>query len=387
MLCKILISKLTTFPVFELFCTPCILKPQPCQRIPKYISGKNQRLLHTDIRSPQNMQQRLENKSAYENLLKEDMNNFFSDIRKVMDTEIPLLQKMCHYYFDSTGKSIRPKIVLLTARACNNTSHTRHQSSISSNCTEKQRKIAMISEMIHTGSLIHDDVVDVSSIRRGKNTVNDIWGDRNAVLAGNYVLSRASYLTASIGETEIVTLIARIIDDLVRGEFMQIDTNANFDHYLKKTYRKTASLIANSCKAVAFLSNCDNNTVEAMYEYGRNIGIAFQLIDDLLDFSQTAENLGKPAAADLRLGLATAPVLFACQKHKFLHDMILRRFKKPGDVERTLDAVRNSDGLEGTHLLAQQYCMDAKRHLNILVDSEEKDALSSLADLVLNRKK
>lgn len=343
------------------------------------------RLIHIDQKFCQNAQQKIQHKSAYDILTHDDMSTFFQDIKKTLDTEIRLLKNMCHYYFDSTGKSIRPKVVFLTARACNHMSHKENQSSTS--VTEQQRKVAMVAEMIHTGSLIHDDVVDVSNIRRGKNTVNDVWGDRNAVLAGNYVLSRASHLTASIGEPEIVVLIARIIDDLVRGEFMQIDANANFDHYLKKTYRKTASLIANSCKAVAYLSNCNSVVVEAMYEYGRNIGIAFQLIDDLLDFSQTAENLGKPAAADLRLGLATAPVLFACQKHTFLHDMILRRFKKPGDIEQTLQAVKDSDGLEGTHLLANQYCIDAKRHLSLLVDSQEKEALSSIADTILNRSK
>lgn len=321
---------------------------------------------------------------TYNDVTKLDMQNFFPDVRKVLDTRIPLLQEMCHYYFDSTGKSVRPKIVFLASRACNVTSAKNKDFNFVS---ENQRNVAMISEMIHTGSLIHDDVVDVSSIRRGRDTVNKRWGDRNAVMAGNYVLSRASHLLASIGDTQVVVLISRIIDDLVRGEFMQIDSNTNFENYLEKTYKKTASLMANSCKAVAHLSGSSKNVVDGMYEYGRNVGIAFQLVDDLLDFSQTADTLGKPVAADLRLGLATAPVLFACDRHPFLHDLMIRRFKKPGDVEKTLEAVADSDGLEGTHMLAQQYCKDAKEQLACLEPSLEKDCLASIADAVLNRTK
>lgn len=318
---------------------------------------------------------------ALDQLTQNDMNSFFQDIRQVLDSEVPILNDMCFYYFDSTGKSIRPKIAFLMARACNKTAINCH----SNNASEEQRKIAMIAEMIHTGSLMHDDVVDVSSMRRGKSTVNEIWGERNAVLAGNFVLSRSSHLLASIGNTEIVKHISTIIDDLVRGELMQISPSTTFDHYLKKTDRKTASLIANSCKSVALLSQLDPRGVEAMYQYGRNVGIAFQLIDDLLDFSQSAEDLGKPAHADLRLGLATAPVLFAAEKHPYLNDIILRRFNRTGDVEKTLKAVSDSDGLEETRLLARQYSVDAQRYLDYLMDSDEKEALWSMATAIVER--
>lgn len=320
---------------------------------------------------------------TFDNLTENDMKCFFHDIKTVLDSEIPVLRDMCYYYFDATGKSIRPKIVFLMARACNKSVNNNESSFVS----REQRKIAMITEMIHTGSLIHDDVVDVSNTRRGKDTVNKVWGERNAILAGNYVLSRSSHLLASISNTEVVKYISTIIDDLVRGELMQISPSTTFDHYLKKTYLKTASLIANSCKSAALLSRMNEDEIEAMYQYGRNVGIAFQLIDDLLDFSQSADDLGKPANADLRLGVTTAPVLFAAEKHPFLNDLILRRFNEPGDVERTLEAVKNSDGLEGTRLLATQYSIDAKRYLTSLQDSEEKEALSSIATAVVERMK
>lgn len=142
------------------------------------------------------------------------------------------------------------------------------------------------------------------------------------------------------------------IIDLVLGEFMQMgskeDVQERFSHYIQKTFKKTASLIAYTCKAVAYLSGADEELQEAAFQYGRNLGIAFQLVDDLLDFVSNQAELGKPAANDLKLGLATAPVLFACEKFPELNDMIIRRFSEPGDVEAAYDAVMKVSRLRGT---------------------------------------
>ncbi|KTF74122.1 hypothetical protein cypCar_00044547, partial [Cyprinus carpio] len=185
-----------------------------------------------------------------------------------------------------------------------------------------------------------------------------------AILAGDFILSAASMALARIGNTTVVSVLSQVIEDLVRGEFMQLgakeNENERFKHYLEKTFKKTASLIANSCKAVSILVNSDPEVHEIAYQYGRNVGIAFQLVDDILDFTSSANLLGKPSAADLKLGLATGPVLFACQQ---------------------------SDGVEQTNYLAQHYCQEAIGQISQLQQSTERDALIQLTELVLRRDK
>ncbi|KAG9476640.1 hypothetical protein GDO78_003260 [Eleutherodactylus coqui] len=287
-----------------------------------------------------------------------DLKNLYEDIKKELLMTTQELQEMCEYYFDGKGKALRPMLVVLMARACNI-----HYN----NCREvqpAQRSIAVIAEMIHTASLVHDDVIDGSDSRRGKKTVSRIWGERKAVLAGDYILSAASVALARIGNATVISALCQVIEDLVRGEFLQLGSKENenerFAHYLEKTFKKTASLIANSCKAVSILSCPDPAVHEIAYQYGKNIGIAFQLIDDVLDFTSCAAQLGKPTAADLKLGLATGPVLFACQQ---------------------------SDGVHQTTYLAQRYCSEAIREISKLQPSPERDALIQLTEAVLTRDK
>merc|ERR1712183_74524 len=173
------------------------------------------------------------------------------------------------------------------------------------------------------------------------------------------------------------------------GEFMQLqnkeDESERFEHYLTKSFNKTASLMAYSCRANALLAGVSSALVEGAFQYGRNIGIAFQLVDDLLDFSVSAEQLGKPAAADLKLGLATAPVLFAAEKFPELNTMIGRRFSEAGDVETAFQLVRESGGLQETKNLARRRCETAVASLEHFADSEYKAALVDMCDKVLNR--
>ncbi|KAK2854492.1 hypothetical protein Q7C36_006361 [Tachysurus vachellii] len=318
-------------------------------------------------------------------LAHEDLKNLYEDIKKQLLVSKAELKALCDYYFDGKGKAFRPMIVVLMARACN--IHSNRDGDL----LPAQRSIAMISEMIHTASLVHDDVIDGADMRRGKTTINEVWGERKAILAGDFILSAASMALARIGNTTVVSVLSQVIEDLVRGEFMQLGSKENenerFKHYLEKTFKKTASLIANSCKAVSILVNSDPEVHEIAYQYGRNVGIAFQLVDDMLDFTSCANRLGKPSAADLRLGLATGPVLFACQQFPELHSMIMRRFGSDGDVDQAWRYVLESDGVEQTSFLAQHYCHEATRQISRLQPSPERDALIRLTELVLNRDK
>ncbi|XP_055399630.1 all trans-polyprenyl-diphosphate synthase PDSS1 isoform X6 [Bubalus kerabau] len=295
------------------------------------------------------------------------------------------LREMSEYHFDGKGKAFRPIIVVLMARACN----IHHNNS--RNVQASQRAIALIAEMIHTASLVHDDIIDDASSRRGKHTVNKIWGEKKAVLAGDLILSAASIALARIGNTTVISILTQVIEDLVRGEFLQLGSKENenerFAHYLEKTFKKTASLIANSCKAVSVLGCPDPAVHEIAYQYGKNVGIAFQLIDDVLDFTSCSEQMGKPTSADLKLGLATGPVLFACQQFPEMNAMIMRRFGSPGDVDRALQYVLQSDGVQQTTYLAQRYCHRAVSEIGKLRPSPERDALIQLSEMVLTRDK
>nr|XP_020845993.1 decaprenyl-diphosphate synthase subunit 1 isoform X3 [Phascolarctos cinereus] len=314
-----------------------------------------------------------------------DLTDLYEDIKKELLVSTTELKEMCEYYFDGRGKAFRPIVVVLMARACN----VHHN-----NCRDmqaSQRTIALIAEMIHTASLVHDDIIDDASSRRGKDTVNQIWGEKKAVLAGDFILSAASVALARIGNTTIISVLTQVIEDLVRGEFLQLGSKENenerFAHYIEKTFKKTASLLANSCKAVSILGCPDPVVHEIAYQYGKNVGIAFQLIDDVLDFTSCTDQLGKPTASDLKLGLATGPVLFACEQFPEMNAMIMRRFSLPGDVERARQYVLQSEGVQQTTYLAQQYCHKAIREISKLRPSPERDALIQLTEIVLTRDK
>ncbi|XP_042328729.1 all trans-polyprenyl-diphosphate synthase PDSS1 isoform X3 [Sceloporus undulatus] len=316
---------------------------------------------------------------------RKDLKNLYEDIRKELQASTTELREMCEYYFDGKGKAFRPMIVVLMARACN--FHHNSSGEVQAN----QRSIAVIAEMIHTASLVHDDVIDDANSRRGKMTVNQVWGERKAVLAGDFILAVASVALARIGNATIVSVLTQVIEDLVRGEFLQLGSKENenerFAHYLEKTFKKTASLIANSCKAVSILACPDPKVHEIAYQYGKNIGIAFQLIDDVLDFTSCSQQLGKPTSADLKLGIATGPVLFACQQFPEINAMIMRRFSLPGDIQRAQEYVLQSGGIQQTTYLAQRYCHEAVREISKLRPSPERDALVQLAEIVLSRDK
>lgn len=307
------------------------------------------------------------------------------DIKKELKSETTELEEIATYYFDGQGKAYRPMIVILIGRAYN------RQLGQQVELSEAQKVVAMVAEMIHTSSLVHDDVIDSADMRRGKPSVNVLYGQRKSILAGDYILSKASQMLARLGNEDILVVLSHILLDLVRGEFMQMSTksseNKRFDHYISKSFKKTASLIAYTCKAVTLLSGADENLQEAAFEYGRNLGIGFQLIDDLLDFESSQSELGKPAAADLKLGLATAPVLYASAQYEELDAMIARRFSKPGDVESAYAYVMRSEGLTKTRELAKNHINVALEHIAHLDPSEEKQALIALAEMTLNRKK
>lgn len=425
-------------------------------------------------------------------LVSNEMAQLASDIGSLIGSGHPTLNRISAYYFESQGKKIRPLIVLLLSRALSEIpleqrnripiddldipeqpvydgtkslsaifkdpvgplSPLKILHGISPNLIldpltkphqslpefdqqrgilPKQRRLAEIVEMIHTASLLHDDVIDNSDSRRNRPSGNIAFNNKMAVLAGDFLLGRASVSISRLRNPEVIELISTSIANLVEGEFMQLkntvlqpnedlieddtkqipqptgaiatqvheysvpapktishedNVNAAFEYYIHKTYLKTAALLSKSCRSAAILSGSQDNVIENCYEFGRNIGLCFQLIDDILDYTQTSEQLGKPGMADLKLGLATAPILFAWKANPKIGDLISRKFKEEGDIEKAISEVHKHDGLRLTREMAQDYCNKALANLReVLPESDSRSALEFLTNAIVSRTK
>ena len=360
-------------------------------------------------------------------------------IQELLGSGHPMLDTVSKYYTQSEGKRMRPLLVLLMSRATSKApkspravpvpSRTTIDEPISppsilsdtnpsqsllnplsasaldsayaqedSDILPSQRRLAEITELIHTASLLHDDVIDNSVTRRSSPSANVSFGNKMAVLAGDFLLGRASVALARLRDAEVIELLATVIANLVEGEFMQLKNTAQdernpvwnediFPYYLQKTYLKSASLISKSCRAAALLGQNSQEVVEAAYSYGRNLGLAFQLVDDMLDYTISGPELGKPAGADLELGLATAPLLFAWKDNPQLGALVGRKFAADGDVQLARDLVARSDGLEQTRALAQDYVDKATNALRQIPDSEAKEGLIEMCVKATKRRK
>lgn len=428
-------------------------------------------------------------------IVSHEMSNLAKLIANLIGSGHPTLNRVSSYYFEADGKNVRPLIVLLLAKALLNipledrnriaidTSDVTTQphfpgtplhNSIAGKSVDesisplailhginpkvildplsrpmdelpkfdalngilpKQRRLAEIVEMIHTASLLHDDVIDLSDTRRGRPSGNIAFSNKMAVLAGDFLLGRASVAIARLRNPEVIELLSTTIANLVEGEFMQLkntvistedvdsitndgdvkdipkptgkvptteheysvaaplevdhitNVNAAFEYYLHKTYLKTASLMSKLSRAAAVLSGSQDNIIENCYEFGRNLGLCFQIVDDMLDYTSSDVSFGKPSQADLKLGLATAPILFAWKERPELGELIARKFSQEGDVELARKAVEECGGLEKTRDMAQDYCYKALANLRVLPESDARSALEFLTNSVLTRSK
>ncbi|QIW98860.1 hypothetical protein AMS68_004378 [Peltaster fructicola] len=360
-----------------------------------------------------------------------EMKQMTGHIRQLLGSGHPMLDTVSKYYTQSEGKYVRPMLVLLMSQATAlmpkeqrdtferagidtpiSSESILSDSNPSSSITDfsdsaahtqtdvlpSQRRLAEITELIHTASLLHDDVIDTSFSRRGNPSANIAFGNKMAVLAGDFLLGRASVALARLRDPEVTELLATVIANLVEGEFMQLKNTAldekypvwsedTITYYLQKTYLKSASLISKSCRSAALLGEQSKEVVEAAYQYGKNLGLAFQLVDDMLDYTVSGQELGKPAGADLELGLATAPLIFAWKNNSELGTLVGRKFSQDGDVQRAREIVIESDGLAQTRALAQDYVDKAAQAISFFPDSDAKNGLIDMCSKVMQRRK
>ena len=309
----------------------------------------------------------------------QDLRLLTDNLKRLVGARHPILGAAAEHLFEAGGKRVRPAIVLLVSRA----------TLLDQELTARHRRLAEITEMIHTASLVHDDVVDEADLRRNVPTVNSLFDNRVAVLAGDFLFAQSSWYLANLDNLEVVKLLSEVIRDFAEGEILQsinrFDTDTTLETYLEKSYFKTASLIANSAKAAGVLSEVSPKLCDHLYEYGRHLGLAFQIVDDILDFISPTEVLGKPAGSDLISGNITVPALFAMEEEPFLRALIEREFAQAGDIDQALQLVKSSNGIRRSRELAAHHAQLARQNLACLGVSASRESLLELIDYVLSR--
>lgn len=312
----------------------------------------------------------------------DDLQILNKNLKSIVGAENPVLISASEQIFGSGGKRLRPALVFLVSRATSQLGGFK-------DLTVQHRRLAEIIEMIHTASLIHDDVLDDSDTRRGKETIHQIYGTRIAVLAGDFMFAQSSWYLANLENLDVIKLISQVIKDFASGEIKQasslFDCDLPLEDYLLKSYYKTATLIAASAKSAAIFSGANEHVCNEMFEYGKNLGLSFQVVDDILDFTQSSEQLGKPAGTDLAKGNLTAPVIFALQKHPNLREIIDSEFSEPGSLERAIRIVFECGGIVQARNLAREKADLAIRNLRCLPQTEFRSSLEGLLKYNLER--
>lgn len=296
-------------------------------------------------------------------------------------SEVELVENIGHYIVEAGGKRLRPLLVLLSARACG---------------IENDKHIAMaaVIEFIHTATLLHDDVVDMSSLRRGRPTVNAQWNNPSSVLVGDFIYSRAFQILVRIGDMRIMEIMADTTNKIAEGEVLQLisksNPNSTESDYMRVIENKTAILFQAAGQCGTLLAGAEEAIATALRQFGRHLGIAFQLIDDVLDYAGDADSLGKNVGDDLAEGKPTLPLIYAMEHADANALRLIRRSLteeqvSDKDLQDVIQIVGNSGALEYTRNLAEEQADMARSCLEVLPESEYRNTLYELVDFAVKR--
>jgi geranylgeranyl pyrophosphate synthase len=302
-------------------------------------------------------------------------------LRQAADAEHAQLAEVLRYLLDSGGKRIRPAVVILASKF--------HEHDVS-----KVLPLAAAVEMLHTATLVHDDLLDGSLLRRGNATLNAKLSAGAVILVGDYLFARAADLAAATESVPVVSIFSKTLMTICRGEithaFDEDGWRRTKEGYFHSTYSKTASLFAASAESGALLSGAGSATVRSLRDYGCNLGMAFQIVDDILDFVGDEDEMGKPIGSDLRQGTVTLPLLLYFEEHP-KHDLLSAVFEeREGREERIrslVDLVRDSPAIESAREEARRFTMEAKEALRDLSANQYRQVMLDLADYLLERRR
>jgi octaprenyl-diphosphate synthase len=296
-----------------------------------------------------------------------------------LHSDVPLVESIGHYITGAGGKRMRPVLVLLSARSCGSESAS-------------PIKLAAVIEFIHTATLLHDDVVDMSSMRRGRPTANEHWNNPSSVLVGDFIYSRAFQVLVELGNVDIMRIIADTTNKIAEGEVLQLlnkhNTASTEEDYLKVIRGKTAILFEAAAHCGAILAGASAEHCDALKKAGMHIGMAFQLIDDVLDYVGDSNAMGKNIGDDLSEGKPTLPLIHAMQHSSAADSELVKTSLEQGglhQLDEIIRIVQSSGGLEYTRSLARQEIDSALQALACLPDTQYRTALEEMAELALNR--
>lgn len=300
-------------------------------------------------------------------------------IRKQLSSRIPLVEKISDYIVSAGGKRLRPLLVLLAGKALGKSD-------------EELRLLAGVIEFLHTSTLLHDDVVDKSDLRRGRATANAKWGNAPSVLVGDFLYARSFEMMVQLASLPVMQIIANATRVIAEGEVLQLtkvrDASTTEEIYMEVIRGKTAMLFEASTHSAATLANAPSEQSEALRQYGDKLGIAFQLVDDLLDYQGDAESLGKNVGDDLAEGKPTLPLIVTMRQGTEEQASLVRKAIQQGgtdNFETIRQAVQDSGALAYTAQRAQDFAEQAIRRLDSLADSQYKSAMIDLARFAVAR--
>lgn len=312
-------------------------------------------------------------------LVATDMEGVNAQIRAQLHSDVGLIKQMGEYIINSGGKRLRPVLAILSARACGYEGNSHHLA-------------AAIIEFIHTATLLHDDVVDSSDLRRGKETANSIWGNEASVLVGDFIFSRSFQMMVEVNQMRVMEILSAASNTIAEGEVLQLlncnEPDTTEQQYMDVIRCKTAKLFEAAAQLGPVLAQESAEFECAMSAYGIHLGTAFQLIDDLLDYQSDSEAIGKNVGDDLAEGKPTLPIIHALKNGTPEQVKILRSAIKEGDrdqIDQVLEIIHSTNALEYTEQIAKQEADNAKSAIQNLPESEYKIALNSLAEFSVSR--
>ena len=303
-------------------------------------------------------------------------------IKSKLDSNVELVKKMTDYHLNTGGKRLRALLTLGSSKLCGYTKGTR------------DINLAACVELIHAATLMHDDVIDNGSIRRGKKTPNKIWGNHSSVLAGDYLLSRCFEMMVEDGNIEVLKLLSSTSSIIAQGEILQLQHRGEVDMleetYLKIISSKTAELFAAATKVGAILSEMKTKEKEALEFYGRNLGLTFQIADDTLDYNSELKLFGKNIGQDFYEGKITLPIILLFQKaskdeKETLKKTFAKEERNQNDLNYTLSLIKKYDIINSCYQKAKHYINLSSNSLSVFKDSEEKNILENLTSFSLSR--